>query len=199
MCKTRNDMKRTLHQEVRVVYRALRRIYGTEKTQDEALRIFKAVYPEQILLTDSEEPTATIPNEVRDQLYQITRSWHPKGKLKEVIAMAELYFGMPTEMFKEEVLVFYKDITPVAMRIRKLTPRECFRLMGVSEEDIDTIQSAGISKSSQYKLAGNSIVAGGTRQDSHGHWDGVLFHLFRKMFIETGPDITDKPIQLTLF
>lgn len=43
-------------------------------------------------------------------------------------------------------------------RIRKLTPRECFRLMDVSENDIDKIQAAGISKSQQYKLAGNSIV-----------------------------------------
>ena len=43
-------------------------------------------------------------------------------------------------------------------RIRKLTPRECFRLMGVSDKDIDKLQSAGISESQQYKLAGNSIV-----------------------------------------
>lgn len=43
-------------------------------------------------------------------------------------------------------------------RIRKLTPRECFRLMGVSDKDIDKIQQTGISNSQQYKLAGNSIV-----------------------------------------
>lgn len=43
-------------------------------------------------------------------------------------------------------------------RIRKLTPRECFRLMDVTDEDIDKIQEAGISKSQQYRLAGNSIV-----------------------------------------
>jgi site-specific DNA-cytosine methylase len=43
-------------------------------------------------------------------------------------------------------------------RIRKLTPRECFRLMDVDEDVIDTIQAAGISNSQQYKLAGNSIV-----------------------------------------
>ena len=43
-------------------------------------------------------------------------------------------------------------------RIRKLTPRECFRLMDVDENVIDTIQAAGISNSQQYKLAGNSIV-----------------------------------------
>lgn len=43
-------------------------------------------------------------------------------------------------------------------RIRKLTPRECFRLMDVCESDIDKIQAAGISESQQYKMAGNSIV-----------------------------------------
>lgn len=43
-------------------------------------------------------------------------------------------------------------------RIRKLTPRECFRLMGMRDVDIDKIQEAGISNTQQYKLAGNSIV-----------------------------------------
>ena len=43
-------------------------------------------------------------------------------------------------------------------RIRKLTPRECFRLMGMRDDDIDKIQEAGISNTQQYKLAGNSIV-----------------------------------------
>lgn len=42
-------------------------------------------------------------------------------------------------------------------RIRKLTPRECYRLMGVKDSDVDKIQSV-ISKSQQYKTAGNSIV-----------------------------------------
>lgn len=43
------------------------------------------------------------------------------------------------------------------IRIRKLTPRECFRLMDVDEEYIDRIQAAGISDSQQYRMAGNSI------------------------------------------
>lgn len=103
-------------------------------------------------------------------------------------------------------------------RIRKLTPRECFRLMGVDDADIDKIQAFpyeslvehpayskeerfrgmtekekraamknSISNSSQFKLAGNSIVV------------DVLFHLFRKLFVETGPDRTNQPVQLTLF
>ena len=73
-------------------------------------------------------------------------------------------------------------------RIRKLTPRECFRLMGVDDNDIDKIQASGISNSGQYKLAGNSIVV------------DVLFHLFRKMFIETGEEgFHGEPKQLSLF
>lgn len=68
-------------------------------------------------------------------------------------------------------------------RIRKLTEREVFRLMDVSEEDIDKIQGAGISKTAQYKLAGNSIVV------------SCLYHIFRKMFIE--PEC--ESLQLSLF
>ena len=68
-------------------------------------------------------------------------------------------------------------------RIRKLTERECFRLMDVDDADIDKIQAAGISKSQRYKLAGNSICV------------GVLFHIFRKLFV----DKENENKQLTLF
>jgi site-specific DNA-cytosine methylase len=68
-------------------------------------------------------------------------------------------------------------------RIRKLTTRECFRLMGVDDKDIDKIQASGISNSQQYKCAGNSIVV------------DVLYHLFRKMFCET----ENEQQQMTLF
>lgn len=57
--------------------------------------------------------------------------------------------------------------------IRKLTPRECYRLMDCDDKDIDKIQAAGISNSQQYKMAGNSIC------------QGVLVEIFRKMFIDT--------------
>ena len=75
----------------------------------------------------------------------------------------------------------YGEIT--GYRIRKLTERECFRLMDVDDADIDKIQAAGISRSLQYKLAGNSICT------------GVLFHIFRKLFV----DKENENKQLTLF
>ena len=40
----------------------------------------------------------------------------------------------------------------------KLTPKECWRLMGFDDEDHDKVKEAGISDAQRYKMAGNSIV-----------------------------------------
>lgn len=53
-------------------------------------------------------------------------------------------------------------------RVRKLTPRECWRLMGFSDEDFDKAQAVN-SNSQLYKQAGNSIVV------------DVLMAIFRQM------------------
>ena len=50
--------------------------------------------------------------------------------------------------------------TKVAMNnltIRRLTPKECFRLMGVKDEDFEKVK-VNQSDSSLYHLAGDSIV-----------------------------------------
>lgn len=44
------------------------------------------------------------------------------------------------------------------VRIRKLTPRECLRLMGWKDKQIDKIVAAKISGTQQYRQAGNGIV-----------------------------------------
>ena len=56
-------------------------------------------------------------------------------------------------------------------RIRKLTPRECGRLMGVSDEDIDKMAAVN-SNTQLYKQFGNSIVV------------DVLCAIFKKLNIE---------------
>lgn len=84
----------------------------------------------------------------------------------------------------EQDLLTNKDlIMAKKIRIRKLTERECFRLMGVDDADVDKIQAAGISRSQQYKMAGNSIVV------------DVLYHIFDKAFVRTESD----DAQLSLF
>lgn len=98
-------------------------------------------------------------------------------------------------------------------RIRKLTPKECFRLMDVDDESIEKIEAypwrsyaereealkglpekerkrelrKGISKSAKYKLAGNSICV------------GVLYEIFRTLFIPGQPENDSLPVQLSLF
>ena len=53
-------------------------------------------------------------------------------------------------------------------RIRKLTPRECWRLMGVKDEDFEKV-AKNQSNSSLYHLAGDSIVV------------NVLLAIFKEM------------------
>lgn len=59
----------------------------------------------------------------------------------------------------------------VGYRIRKLTPRECGRLMGVSDEDIDRMVAVN-SNTQLYKQFGNSIVV------------DVMCAMFRNLNIE---------------
>ena len=100
----------------------------------------------------------------------------------------------------------FTDRTIKSYAIRKLTPKECFRLMGVRDNVIGTMQSSNaqaaerlpdwngkgkpedmaVSASQQYKQAGNSIVV------------DVLAHIYEQLFSPAPP----KPrpgAQLSLF
>lgn len=88
----------------------------------------------------------------------------------------------------------YGDTFPY--RIRRLTPRECFRLMDVDDEDYDKIKNyvkghrkngkpMYISESQQYKLAGNSIVV------------ACMEHIFEQLFFPSGR--VTEPRQLDIF
>lgn len=60
------------------------------------------------------------------------------------------------------------------LRIRKLTPKECYRLMGFSDEDFEKSKSVPTSNTQLYKQAGNSIVV------------DVLEEIFRMMLDDEG-------------
>ena len=55
-------------------------------------------------------------------------------------------------------------------KVRKLTPKECLRLMTFDDADYEKIKAAGISDSAIYKQAGNSIVV------------NVMVYIFAMMF-----------------
>ena len=88
----------------------------------------------------------------------------------------------------------YGDTFPY--RIRRLIPRECFRLMDVDDKDYDKIKNyvkghrkngkpMYISESQQYKLAGNSIVV------------ACMEHIFEQLFFPSGR--VTEPRQLDIF
>lgn len=61
------------------------------------------------------------------------------------------------------------------LRIRKLTPKECLRLMDVRDEDADKMLEVN-SKSQVYKQAGNSIVV------------ACMEKIFHNLFIDPQPE-----------
>lgn len=86
---------------------------------------------------------------------QMNRVYSPKGISPAILVVS----GGGREIKVED-----------GMRYRKLTPKECFRLMGFEDKDVDILIENGISKTQLYKMAGNSIVV------------NVLEKLFIKIF-----------------
>ena len=86
---------------------------------------------------------------------------------------------------------YYYQVNTQPLRIRKLTPKECFRLMGFSDEDFSKAEQVPTSNAQLYKQAGNSIVV------------NVLEEILKELFInEKKPKRQTDQIryeQLTLF
>lgn len=59
---------------------------------------------------------------------------------------------------KANVGVLTIEGTTKKYRIRRLTPRECIKLMGFEEEDYNSLVKCGLSDSAIYHIAGDSIV-----------------------------------------
>lgn len=109
------------------------------------------------------------------------------SKAKEAYVANDGIMNTVTTMHSIENLIaeiMEKELQNKRYRIRKLTPRECFRLMDVVESDIDKIQASGVSESQQYKMAGNSIVV------------ACMAGIFKNLFSKNKPQESG---QLSLF
>ena len=69
-----------------------------------------------------------------------------------------------------DVAVVVNDLNDY-ISIRKLTPRECWRLMGWNDDEIDKVMDGTISNTQLYKMAGNSIVV------------NCLMAIFNKLYV----------------
>ncbi len=83
-------------------------------------------------------------------------------------------------------LVTSRKIAKNKYLARRLTPRETWRLMGVSDEDFEKAATL-VSATSLYKQSGNSIVV------------PVMEHIFKNLFLKEGKKMTNKDILIDLF
>lgn len=126
------------------------------------------------------EPKIMIDGLTRDTQKQKARVFNPSGLAASLIAtdykeppqisvIGQLKGGEKGRVVDRNGIGYtltateYKDPLKIAepgntrtVRIRKLTPRECWRLMGFTDEEFNCVH--GISNSQLYKQAGNSIV-----------------------------------------
>lgn len=139
--------KSKLNRYVRYIYRLMMTRYGKEKVREEALKVFALTTPERARVKGTNAQTLD-PYFIRSVL-QLLKGWQiPINFINESLSV----LGTPEDL--DQVLL---DITPIRIRIRKLTPLECMRLQGVTDEDYEKMKAAGLSNSALYKLAGNSI------------------------------------------
>ncbi len=74
------------------------------------------------------------------------------GEIQQNIEVSEREYANATTTVQKDSLI----CEPQTLRIRKLTPKECFRLMGFSDEDFAKAEAVN-SNTQLYKQAGNSI------------------------------------------
>lgn len=84
--------------------------------------------------------------------------YNSKGETEQQIEISSREIANSITTVQKDSLVGDKISTGDKLRIRKLTPLECWRLMGFDDEDFYKAQSVPTSNTQLYKQAGNSIV-----------------------------------------
>ena len=133
-----------------------------EQRSDEGLRFFKGDYCGTLRTIDACGDKRVIePQIIREQPLE-RDGWHRHAK--EVISTQ----GLCRTLAAQSNNLVTKIKEPCSFRIRKLTPKECWRLMGFDDADFEKAAKQN-SNSQLYKQAGNSIVV------------DVLYYIFREM------------------
>ena len=114
------------------------------------------------------EPNVLRPE--RTEYGKAVRKQYEKGEINEKIGNMREY-NPRTDGITNTLTTVQKDnyLFETNFRIRKLTPKECWRLMGIDDECFDKAQQVN-SNSQLYKQAGNGIVV------------DVLYYIFKELF-----------------
>ena len=114
----------------------------------------------------------SVPNKynMSDKCIEKMKRFQPKGITRSCL-LKPIAPTLTTELAHHTGKNFYPKMCMILNEYRRITPKECFKLMGMNDDDIDKIQNVGISDTQQYKMAGNSIVI------------NVLEEIFKKLFL----------------
>lgn len=127
-----------------------------EQRTDEGLRFFKNYAIGTLRTTDAcgDKMVIELP------CIGASRGRNPDNPSDRTVgAPTEQRLEINTQGTSNTITTVQKDNYVVdGINIRKLTPLECWRLMGFDDEDFKKAQSSGVSNSQLYKQAGNSIV-----------------------------------------
>ena len=197
----RKSGKTRLYVMWRIGYRRLKQVYGTDEVREKAAEIWKLTSQEKADM--EEEKRNVLSEQFVDRFRELMEGWREFltdeewNVVEQVMAKAEQFRLISAS--EHEIDEFLYDITPVRLRIRKLTPRECGRLMDVKDEDIDKmmqkrkvvkkgveVEEQVLSNSALYKLFGNSIVV------------NCMTEMFEQLFYPKAVK-TGVPKQLNLF
>ena len=150
-------------------------------------RIYKTIAP-SLTARDYKEPRMVLEmmevkiigqmDNTNDHTFEIVNRVYDKNQLSPTITTCAGGGRQPKiieETKQKDNLILESKIH---YRIRKITPRECWRLMGYTDADFDSAQEAGVSNSQLYKQAGNAIVK------------QVLMAIFKQMNIKSIKETT---------
>jgi len=124
-------------------------IQNLEVKDEQISNTITTVHKDNVILVPQATRAGYAAAEVGDGIYT------NRCKSKRGVVQKSMIPCLKTTVSDVGVVVNDKDDL---INIRRLTPRECWRLMGWSDERIDRAFESGCSETQYYKMAGNSIV-----------------------------------------
>lgn len=132
-------------------------------------RRFKTNGEPEFTLTGQDIPGVLVRN-IKKYAYKVRPNAHPAISITAIgnirghrpdhkkAGLSELQFTNPQNVASTVIASHCPKTWTSDFRIRKLTPRECWRLQGFTDEQFDKAKKAGVSNSQLYKQAGNAVT-----------------------------------------
>lgn len=92
--------------------------------------------------------------------YESHQLYEKRGNMVEWDIRFDGFANTLTTVLKDNYIACIERIKDMSKKlvVRKLTPIECFKLMGFTKEDAEKCYAVGLSDSALYRASGNSIV-----------------------------------------